>query len=95
MGRLHLVLVVLGGGLGDGGEGVLDIGVGLGAGFKVVEVAVVLAPLFSFHLTHLPLGLQVALVPEHDEGEAVLVLDGSLHQELLLPGFQGVETLAS
>jgi len=90
---LHLVLVMLGGGLGYGGEGVFDIGVSLGAGFKVVEVSVVLAPLLSFHLTHLPLRLKVALVPEHDEGEAVLVLYGSLHQELLFPGFEGVETL--
>ncbi len=84
---------MLGCSLSDGCECVLDIGVSLRTGFKVIEVTVVLAPLFSFHLTHLPLGFKIALIPEHDEGEAVLVLHSSLHQELFLPGLKGVETL--
>ena len=74
-----------GSGLGDCGEGLLNIFVIFSTSLEILQITVILRPLLGLQLINFSVLLFVNFVSDHDEGEIVGVLGSTLEQELFLP----------
>merc|ERR1719443_766002 len=76
-------------------EGGLNVYRALGTGLVVRDVVLRLAPRGGSCCLHLPLVLEVGLVPDYNEGEVLRVARARLDQKLVPPTLEGFEGLRS